>query len=178
MNMTHQKTKHTLVIDHDEQYVPIVRASTGEIRLSGNFSLAEQNTRSRERLERLIDFIRRHHNGDSVGVSHRLAAQVVYLAYWENYPLEFQIEAGVNIMVRAHFTRQSEFTFALDSFKDGLDPYFEIQGWWNFFCETISAHAEIWHIPLVVDESIYVKLTHGNYPRVQVDIVPNVREKG
>ena len=81
-------------------------------------------------------------------------------------------------MVLARFTRQSELTFALDLFKDGLDPYSEIQGWWNFFCETISAHAEIWHVPLVVDESIYRKLTPGNYPRVQVDILPNVREKG
>ena len=85
--MIHHKTKNTLVIDHDEQYVPIVRAVDGEVQLSGNFSLAEQNTRSRERLQRLIDFIHHNHSDNSVGVSHRLAAQVVYLAYWENYPL-------------------------------------------------------------------------------------------
>jgi hypothetical protein len=184
--MTHHKTENTLIIDHDENYIPILKKASGEIQLSANFSLAEQNTRSRERLERLIDFIRCNnhstsrsdHNGDTVGVSHRLAAQVVYLAYWENYPLEFRIEGTTNIVVLARFTRQPELTFALDWFEDGLDPHSEIQGWWHSLCELISSHAGIWHIPLVVDERIYRKLMPGNYPLVQVDILPNIREKG
>ena len=176
--MIYHKTKNTLVIDHDEQYVPIVRAVDGEVQLSGNFSLAEQNARSRERLQRLIDFIHHNHSDDSVGVAHRLAAQVVYLAYWENYPLEFQIAGGTNIVVRAHFIRQPELTFTLDLFKDGLDPHSEIQGWWHFLCELISSHAEIWHIPLVVDERIYRKLMPSNYRLGQVDILPSIREKG
>jgi hypothetical protein len=97
----------------------------------------------------------------------------VYLAYWENYPLEFRIEGGDTPVVLVCFSRQPELTIVLDVFKDGLDPYYEIQGWWNFFCETISTHSAIWHIPLVIDESVYRRLAHGDYPHVQIDIVPS-----
>ena len=179
--MTDRPTKNQFIIDHDEGYIPVVKTATGEIKLSASFSLAEQSVRSGERLKRLTDFIRRNnsssapreHNGDSVGVTHRLAEQVVYLAYWENYPLEFWIEGGNAIVVLARFSRQPELTFVLDVFKDGLDPHSEIQSWWNFFCETISTHADIWQIPLVIDESVYRKLNAGHYPQVHVDIVPN-----
>ena len=117
---------------------------------------------------------RRNHNGESVGVTHQLAEQVVYLAYWENYPLEFWLEEnGGTTVILARFSRQPELTFVLDVFKDGLDPHSEIQGWWNFFCETISTHAEIWQIPLVVVESVYRRLDVGNHPQVHVDIVLN-----
>ncbi len=185
-NMDKQKTKNSFIIDHDDKFIPIVKTAVGQIMVTASFSLAEQSVKSGDRLQRLIDFIRRNnhsatrrnHNGESVGISHRLVAQIVYLAYWENYPLEFRLESEADIVIRACFPQQPELTLFLDIFKNKMDPCSEIQGWWNFFCETISAHAEIWHIPLVVDESIYVKLTHGNYPRVQVDIVPNVREKG
>jgi hypothetical protein len=179
-NMTNQSTKNAFIIDHDERYIPVVRTAAGEIRLSASFSLAEKSLRSGERLKWLIDFIRRNnnsstrrnHNGDSVGVTHRLAAQVVYLAYWENYPLEFWLEEnGGTIVILARFSREPELTFILDVFKGGLDPHCEIQGWWNFFCETITTHAEIWQIPLVLDESVYNKLDAGHYPQVQVDIV-------
>jgi len=176
--MAHQQTKNTFIIDHDEGYIPVVRTATGEIQSSASFSLAEESVRSGERLKRLIDFIRRNnnsstrrnHNGYSVGVTHRLTAQVVYLAYWENYPLEFWIQGGDTPIVVVHFSRQPEFTFVLDVFKDGLDPYAEIQGWWNFFCETISSLAAICHILLVVDESVYRSLVHGDYPQVQVEV--------
>jgi hypothetical protein len=175
--MTNQKPRNTFLIDYDDNYIPIVKTASGQIQINAGFSLAEQSARSGERLERLVDFIRCHnaapsnHNGQSVGISHRLVAQFVYLAYWENYPLEFRIEGGATTVVLARFTRQSQLTVALDFFKDGLDPYSEIQGWWNFFCETISDHAEIWHIPLIVDESVYRKLTPGDFPLVQMDIV-------
>jgi hypothetical protein len=177
--MVNQQTKNQFIIDHDDKYIPVVKTATGEIQLSANFSIAEKSVRSGERLKRLIDFIRRNNNsstrrnnnGDSVGVTHRLAAQVVYLAYWENYPLEFWIEGGDATVVLVRFSRQPELTFVLDVFKGGLDPHSEIQGWWNFFCETISSHAEIWQIPLVIDESIYRKLNTGNHPKVHVDIV-------
>lgn len=179
--MTNQQTKNTFIIDHDEEYIPVVKTATGEIQSSANFSIAEQAVRSGERLKRLIDFIRRNnnsstrrnHNGDSVGVTHRLAAQVVYLAYWENFPLEFRIEGGNTPVVLVRFSKQPELTFVLDVFKDELDPHSEIQGWWNFFCATISTHAEIWQIPLVVDESVYRKLAPGDDHQVHVDIVPN-----
>ncbi len=184
--MDQQKTKNSFIIDHDDKYIPVVKTAAGQIQITASFNLAEQSAKSGDRLQRLIDFMRRNnhsatrrnHNGQSVGISHRLVAQIVYLAYWENYPLEFRLESEADIVIRASFPQQPELTIFLDVFKNKMDPCSEIQGWWNFFCETISAHAEIWHIPLVVDESIYVKLTHGNYPRVQVDIVPNVREKG
>lgn len=179
--MANQQTKNRFIIDHDEAYIPVVRTAAGEIQMSASFSLAEESVRSGERLKRLIDFIhrnnssstRRNHSGDSVGVTHRLAEQVVYLAYWENYPLEFRIEGGDTPIILAHFSRQPELTVILDVFKDGLDPYSEIQGWWNFFCETISTHAEIWQIPLVVDESVYRKLVPGDYPLVHANIVAN-----
>ena len=179
-NMADQQTKNKFMTDHDEEY-PIVKTATGEIKLSASFSIAEQSVRSGERLKWLIDFIRRNNNsstrsndnGDSVGVTHRLAEQVVYLAYWENYPLELWLEEnGGTTVILARFSRQPELTFVLDVFKDGLDPHSEIQGWWNFFCETITTHADIWQILLVIDESVYRKLNAGNYPQVQVDIVP------
>jgi hypothetical protein len=169
--MANQQTKNRFIIDHDEEYIPVVKTRAGEIQMSASFSLAEEGVRSGERLKRLVDFIRRN-NGDSVGVTHRLAEQVVYLAYWENYPLEFWLEEnGGTTVILARFSRQPELTFVLDVFKDGLDPHSEIQGWWNFFCETISTHAEIWQIPLVIDESVHRKLAPGGYPLVHVDIV-------
>lgn len=180
--MDHQLTKNQCIIDHDEKYFPVVRTAGGAIKISANFSLAEQGMRSRERLARLIDFIRRntrmsaHHNNgtNSTGISHRLAAQAVYLAYWENYPLEFCIEERERTtVVLAHFPKQPALTVVLDMFKDGLDPHSEIQGWLNFFCETISAHVAIWHIPLVIDQSVYRRLNVGHYPLVQVDILTN-----
>jgi len=184
--MTNQRTKNTYIIDHDDEYIPVVRKTTGEIQLSASFSMGEQSMRSKDRLKQLLDFIGRNNqgsarciqNGESIGISHPLAAQVVYLAYWENYPLEFQIEGKTDIAVRIHFTEQPELTFILDVFKDGIDPFSEIQGWYQFFCETISAHTDIWHIPLVVDASVYSKLTPGNYPQVQVNILPNIQQKG
>ena len=178
--MTQQKTKSTLIIDHDDQYIPIVKTATGQIQVTASFSLAELDVRSGERLERLVDFIRRHnqgatrrnHNGESVGVSHRLTAQVVYLAYWENYPLEFRIEGKGDIVIRASFPRQPELTVILDIFKTGTDRFSEIRGWWNFLCEIITAHADIWNIQLVVDESLQRDLMPGDFPRALVDIVP------
>jgi hypothetical protein len=88
--MDNQQTKNKFIIDYDEKYIPVVKTATGEIQSSASFSIAEQSVRSGERLKRLIDFIRRNnnsstrrnHNTDSVGVPHRLAEQVVYLAYW------------------------------------------------------------------------------------------------
>jgi len=180
--MTDKKTKNFLIIDHDDRYIPVVKTAAGEIQLSASFSLAEQSVRSGERLKWLIDFIhhssnnctRSDHNHCPVGVAHRLAAQVVYLAYWENYPLEFWIEKNSNTtMVLARFSKQPELTIVLDTFKDGLDPHSEIQGWWNFICEIISAHADIWHIPLVIDGSVYRKLNVGDHPQVDVHIVTN-----
>jgi hypothetical protein len=183
--MTNQKTKNTLIIDHDDEYILVIRKTTGEIQLSASFSLAEQSIRSKERLRQLIDFIQRNNqgsarriqNGESVGISQRLTAQVVYLAYWENYPLVFRIEGGDTPVVLVCISRQPESTIVLDVFKDGLDPYHEIQGWWNFFCETISTHAAIWHIPLVIDESVYHRLAHGGYSHLQIEIVPKYQDQ-
>jgi hypothetical protein len=166
------------VIDHDEHYIPVVKTADGEIRVTANFSLAEQSVRSSERLRLLIEFIRRHnhnsthrnHNDESVGLSHRLAAQVVYLAYWENYLLDFKIQGGAAVTVLMQFSRQPEWTFTLDVFQDGIDPYGEIQTWWTFFCEIISAHADIWQIHLSVEESVYRRLILADFPRVQMDI--------
>ncbi len=112
--MANQQTKNSFIIDHDEKYIPVVRTAAGEIQTSASFSLAEESLRSGQRLKRLIDFIhrnnssstRRNHNGDSVGVTHRLAAQVVYLAYWENYPFEFWLEEnGGTTVILARFSR-------------------------------------------------------------------------
>ena len=149
--------------------------------MSASFSFAEEIVRSREQLKRLINFIRRNnnsstrrnHNGDSVGVSHRLAELVVYLAYWENYPHEFRIQGGDTPIILARFARRPELTVVLEVFKDGVDPYSEIPGWWNFFCKTICTYAKIWQIPLVVGESVYRKLVPDDYPLALVDFVPN-----
>jgi hypothetical protein len=177
--MNIQQNKDRLIIDHDEHYIPILKTATGKVQVIASFSLAKLGVRSGERLERLVDFIRRNnqgaarrsHNGESVGVSHRLTAQIVYLAYWENYPLEFRIESEADIVIRACFPQQPELTITLDVFKNKMDPCSEIQGWWSFLCEIIAAHADIWNIPLVVDESIYCDLMPGDFPRVLVDIV-------
>jgi hypothetical protein len=115
-----------------------------------------QSVKSGDRLQRLTDFIRRNnhsatrrnHTGEPVGISHRLVAQIVYLAYRENYPLEFRIESEADITIRTCFPQQPELTITLDAFKNKMDPCSEIQGWWSFLCEIIPAHADIWNIPL------------------------------
>jgi hypothetical protein len=88
--------------------------------------------------------------------------------------LEFKIKEEEVITVLVRFLRQPEFSFTLDIFQYGIDPYGEIQGWWDFFCNIISAHADIWQIHLEVDESLYMRLIPSDYPRVQLDIVPSL----
>lgn len=158
-----------LIIDHDEQYVPIVQTAYGEVKHTARFSLSEESVRSAERLNWLLDFIRRqgcsssrrYNHGHPIGVSHRLAAQIVYLAYWENYPIQFQMMyVNEQIVVAVHFLKQPEMSCTLDAFNDANDP--EIQDWWNFICQTIFEHEGIWRIELLVDDKIHRTLDHGN----------------
>ena len=56
--MANQLTKNKFIIDHDDEYIPVVKTANGEIKLSASFSIAEQSVGSGERLKWLIDFIR------------------------------------------------------------------------------------------------------------------------
>ena len=102
-------------------------------------------------------------------VSHRLAAQFVYLAYWKAIRTELRIDrAGNKITVSVRFPKKPELSCTLAQFLDPIeDPLSanELQDWLRFFFETVAEHAAIWQIDLVVDQDIYGAFAPADLPK-------------
>lgn len=154
------------LLDHDEGYRPIllIERETGQQVLGQTtYSLAD-NTCSGELLSRLAGFVQDwqdhldEHNLPH-SVSHRLAAQFVYLAYWKAIPTELRIDrAGGKIAVSVHFPKHPELTCPLAQFLEPVDDPLaanELQGWLRFYFTTVAEHAAIWQIDLAVDRGVY-----------------------
>ena len=167
--MSNASTKNFWIVDLDK-YELVLLASDGNTVLESGFNLAEENTDSGERLRRLVDFIRRAKRRVQdfsleltsllpFGVSRKVAEQIVCLAYWKNYRLEFRIDkAKGNVVIWVRFPNNPELNCVLDHFADGFDAGDELQGWLDCLCSIISDHTEIWQIHLVVNESVYENL--------------------
>ena len=179
--MANTPTKNFWVVDLDK-YEPVLIDTYGNVILKAGFNLAEEDADSGDRLRRLADFIRgaklyiENYCAELtsqlvLGISHKVVEQIADLAYWKNYRLEFLIDKITgHIAVCARFSKYPNLTCLLDVFANGFDPYDELQGWLEFFCSLISEHAEIWQIHLVVNRSVYEKLTAPETTRVLIEI--------
>jgi len=166
---------HRFLLDYDEGYRPIllIERETGQQVLGQTtYSLAD-NTCSVELLSRLAGFVQDWHDHLEQhelphSVSHRLAAQFVYLAYWKAIRTELRIErAGNKITVSVRFPKIPEQSCTLAQFLDPIeDPLSanELQGWLRFFFETVAEHAAIWQIDLVIDQDIYGAFAPSDLP--------------
>jgi len=163
-------------------YKPVLVTANGDVVIEADFSLAEENIDSGDRLKLLIEFLgtAKRQLDDcapgltdllTFGVSHRVAEQIAYLAYWKDYRLDFHIDkVKSGIVVWARFPNQSELNCVLDEFAGGFDLCDDLQGWWDFFCRLISELAEIWQIHLVVHECVRTRLAVVQPSNVLVDI--------
>ena len=173
--------KNFWIVDLDH-YKPVLVTVNGDAVIEADFSLAEENTDSGDRLKLLIEFLgtAKRQLDDcargltdllTFGVSHQVAEQIAYLAYWKDYRLEFHIDkVKSGIVVWARFPNQPELNCILDEFAGGFDLCDDLQGWWDFFCRLISELAEIWQIHLVVHECVSTRLVMVRPPNVLVDI--------
>ncbi len=181
--MTDNSTKNFWIIDLVD-YEPVLVTAPGHLVLESGFSLAEENLDSGERLTRLISFIRgakrRLDDADPelttllpFGVSQKVVEQIVYLAYWKNYRVEFHMEEfDDDIVIWLRFPNKPDLNCLLDQFPGGFDPYGQLQGWLDFFCSIIAEHTDIWQIHLIMDEHAYERLTVPDGPSVLIEVQP------
>jgi hypothetical protein len=107
----------------------------------------------------------------AVSVSQNVVEQIIYLAYWKNYHLEFHMEnTGERFIIGARFLNQPQLNCILDQFKVEDDHQEALQGWLDFLCNIISDHADIWQIYFVIHESIYAQLTSSASARVFIEV--------
>ena len=179
MNKT--STHHLWTVDLDK-YEPVLLDSMKAVKLRAGFSLSEEKEDSGKRLRQLVEFIHQARFYAetanlvvtphlSITVSQSVVEQIIYLAYWKNYRLEFQIgKAGDHVAIWARFLNKPELNCTLDHFKDGEDNQNALQEWLDFLCNIISDHADIWQIYLVVQDSIYDQLTIPTSTRVFIEV--------
>jgi hypothetical protein len=164
------------------QYEPVLLDANEALIMRAGFSLAEEAEDSGKRLHLLIDFIEQARrvvssaHADlgadlSVSVSQNVVEQIIYLAYWKNYRLQFGIEnTGESVVIRAQFLNQPGLNCILDQFETEDNNQEALQGWLDFLCTIISDHADIWQIHFVIHESIYAKFTIPTAARVFVEV--------
>jgi len=165
------------LLDHDEGYHPIIIAelASGQ-RVVGQalYSLAD-NTCSLDLLSSLAQFVQDWH-GHLVeynlphSVTHRLAAQFVYLAYWKAITTELRIDRAYNmIIVLVRFPKNPKLTCTLAQFtlpiEDSVNAV-ELQNWLRFLFALVAEHAAIWQIDLVVNRIMYDRFGPADLPKV------------
>ena len=179
--MIKTSTQNLWTVDLDK-YEPVLLDSMKAVKLRACFSLSEEKEDSGKRLRQLVEFIHQARFYAetanlvvtphlSITVSKTVVEQIIYLAYWKNYRLEFQIgKAGDHVAIWARFLNKPELNCMLDHFKDGEDNQNALQEWLDFLCNIISDHADIWQIYLVVQDSIYDQLTIPTSTRVFIEV--------
>jgi hypothetical protein len=168
----------SLLIDIKD-FMPVLVSSNDKnnIRIRSSFSLANLDRDAGERLRELVDFIQAAQEASThglyIGCTHAVAEQITYLAYWKDYPLEFRIgRFGSSIVVMTHLPKQPEFDCMLAVFYDRRELHPGVQKWFDFFCQLVRDHAEIWQIHLIVDKPTYRKLEEPRF--VKSDILVEV----
>jgi hypothetical protein len=168
--MTNTYTQNLWTVNLN-QYEPVLLDANQALIMRAGFSLAEEAEDSGKRLRLLIDFVEQARrvvssaHADlgadlSVSVSQSVVDQIIYLSYWKNYRLQFHIEnTGERVAIWVRFLNQPELNCILDQFKAEDNNQEELQGWLDFLCTVISAHADIWQIYFVIHQIIYAKLT-------------------
>jgi hypothetical protein len=164
------------------QYEPVLLDANQALIMRAGFSLAEEAEDSGKRLRLLIDLIEQARrvvssahadlSADlSVSVSQSVVEQIIYLAYWKNYRLQFDIEnTGERVAIWVRFLNQPQLNCMLDQFNVGGNNQDALQEWLDFLCYIISDHADIWQIYFVIHESIYAQLTIPTAARVFIEV--------
>jgi hypothetical protein len=166
------------LIDHDRQHVPVLVAFP-EFRplQSAGFSLGDMEMDAGDRLQLLLDFIRRtslaNPAGGYIPCSHRIVEQIAYLSYWKNLTLEFSLEVALNnIVVMACFPKEPRMTCVLDVFPGRTGSHPELQKWFCFLCHVVREHAQIWQIHLVISKGVHTRLVPAqDRPNVFVEVM-------
>ena len=179
--MIKTSTQNLWAVDLDK-YEPVLLDSMKAVKLRVCFSLSEEKEDSGKRLRQLVEFIHQarfyaetanlvvtpHH---SITVSQSVVEQIIYLAYWKNYRLEFHIgKAGGHVAIWARFLHKPELNCMLDQFEDGEDNENALQAWLDFLCNIISDHADIWQIYLVVQDCLYDDLIIPTATRAFIEV--------
>jgi hypothetical protein len=166
------------LINHDRQYVPVlVRFPEFRPVQSAHFSLADMEMDAGDKLQLLMDFIRRtslaNPAGGYIPCSHKIVEQIAYLSYWQNLTLEFHQEVMLNnIVVMARFPKEPGLNCVLDVFPGRSGSHPELQKWFYFLCHIVREHAQIWQIHLVVSKSVLGRLRPSqDKPDVFVEVV-------
>ena len=179
--MTNTYTQNLWTVDLN-QYEPVLLDANEALIMRAGFSLAEEAEDSGKRLRLLIDFINQAQHVVSgaqadlgsdlvVSVSQSVVEQIIYLAYWKNNRLQFNIEnTGERVAIWVRFLNRPELNCMLDQFKVGDNNQDALQGWMDFLCSTISDHADIWQLYFVIHQSIYAKLTIPAAARVFIEV--------
>ena len=155
------------LLDHDQDYRPIVVLSQREAgqQMVGQapYSLSD-NSDSLDLLSCLAQFVQDWHGHLAEenlphSVTHRLAAQFVYLAYWKGVPTELRIEhANGKICVSVRFPQHPTLTCTLAQFTHPVvdaQAASALRNWLRFTFEAVAEHAALWQIGLVVDRGVY-----------------------
>ena len=166
------------LLDHDQDYRPIVILSQREAgqQIVGQalYSLAD-NSDSLDLLSSLAQFVQDWHGHLAEqdlphSVTHRLAAQFVYLAYWKAITTELRIDRADNmIIVSVRFPKNPKLTCTLAQFtlpiEDAVNAV-ELQNWLRFLFALVAEHAAIWQIDLVVNRIMYDRFGPADLPKV------------
>jgi hypothetical protein len=166
------------LLDHDAAYRPIVVLSEREAgqRIVGQalYSLAD-NSDSLDLLSSLAQFVQDWHGHLAErnlphSVTHRLAAQFVYLAYWKGVATQLRIDRTKGqIYVSVRFPQHPALTCTLAQFSDPVvdaQSASALQNWLRFTFETVAEHAAIWQIGLAVERSVYEQFAPAGLPKV------------
>jgi hypothetical protein len=165
------------LLDHDEDYRPIVILSEREAgsRVIGQalYSLAD-NCDSLDLLTCLAEFVQDWHGHLAEhnlphSVTHRLAAQFVYLAYWKAIKTELRIDRNKSkVYVSVRFPEHPVLNCTLAQFRDPVvnaHSTTALQNWLRFVFETVAEHAAIWQIGLAVDRGVYEQFAPADLPK-------------
>jgi hypothetical protein len=177
------------LLDHDQNYRPIVVLSEREAgqRIVGQalYSLAD-NSDSLDLLSSLAQFVQDWHGHLAEqdlphSVTHRLAAQFVYLAYWKAIKTELRIDRNeCKVYVSVRFPNHPRLTCTLAQFRNPMvnaHSTAALQNWLRFVFETVAEHAAIWQIGLVVDRNVYEQFAPPNLPKAMCTFINSHAEE-
>jgi hypothetical protein len=88
--------------------------------------------------------------------------EIVSLAYWKNWALEFRLDKrGDRLVMATHFPNLQDMAFVINIFQEN-DPEFNpcsiMKEWLRFFRSIVQEVAELWTIRIIVNESIAEKI--------------------
>ena len=179
--MIKTSTQNSWTVDLNN-YEPVLLDLKKAITLRAGFSLSEETEDSGKHLRQLVDFIHRARFYAesanlvvtphlSITVSQNVVEQIIYLAYWKNYRLEFHMsKAEDHVAIWARFLNKPELNCMLDQFEAGEDNQNALQEWLDFLCNIISDHADIWQIYLVVQDCLYDDLIIPTATRAFIEV--------